>query len=528
MTVSPILTPARSAAPAQREGFLRELGVWDATMMVAGSMIGSGIFIVSADIARLVGSAGWLLATWAITGLLTVAAALSYGELAAMMPRAGGQYVYLREALSPLWGFLYGWTMFLVIQTGTIAAVAVGFARFLGVLVPSISPTAWIIPPVHLSDGYALSLSTQQLVALALILFLTLVNTRGIRLGKRIQNLFTSTKTLALAALILLGIAVGRNAEAITANFAAFWTAQNAATIQPDLGFLPALVAHQGAAALLVALCVAQVGSLFSSDAWNNITFTAEEVKDPRRTIPRSLAYGTALVITLYILANLAYLCTLPLVAIQGAADDRVGTAALARIFGPAGAVIMAVAILVSTFGCNNGLILAGARVYYAMARDGLFFRATGRLNSKQVPAVGLWLQGLWTCILVLPRTRLRDARGAPLLDAAGDPRYGNLYSNLLDYVVFAVLIFYVLTIAGLFVLRRKRPEVERPYRAFGYPWVPGLYILAATTILIVLLLYKTSTTWPGLGPGVDRYPGLPAVAPERPDVKPRRPQNRL
>ena len=499
MGVNSLLTPAKPAAPPQREGFLRELSLWDSTMIVAGSMIGSGIFIVSADIARLVGSAGWLLGAWVITGLLTVAAALSYGELAAMMPRAGGQYVFLREALSPLWGFLYGWTMFLVIQTGTIAAVAVGFARFLGVLLPPISPTSWILRPIHLSDGYALSLSTQQLVGLALILFLTFLNTRGIRLGKLIQNLFTAAKTLSLAALILLGIAIGRNAEAIAANFANFWAPQNPATIQPDLGFLPALVAHGGVAALLVALCVAQVGSLFSADAWNNITFTAEEVKNPRRTIPLSLACGTGLVITLYVLANVAYLCTLPLSAIQGAPDDRVATAALAHIFGPAGAVIMAVGILISTFGCNNGLILAGARVYYAMAQDGLFFEATGRLNAKRVPAVGLWLQGLWACLLVLPRTRLRDAQGAVLLDAAGNPRYGNLYSNLLDYVVFAVLIFYVLTIVGLFVLRRKRPEVERPYRAFGYPWVPGLYILAATTILIVLLLYKTSTTWPGL-----------------------------
>ncbi len=499
MGVNSLLTPAQPAAHPEREGFLRELGVWDSTMIVAGSMIGSGIFIVSADIARLVGSAGWLLGTWVITGLLTIAAALSYGELAAMMPRAGGQYVYLREALSPLWGFLYGWTMFLVIQTGTIAAVAVGFARFLGVLLPAISPTSWILRPIHLSDGYAFSLSTQQLVGLALILFLTFLNTRGIHLGKLIQNLFTAAKTLSLAALILLGITIGRNAEAIAANFASFWAPHDAATIRPDLGFLPALAAHQGVGALLIALGVAQVGSLFSSDAWNNITFTAEEVKNPRRTIPLALACGTGLVITLYVLANVAYLCTLPLGAIQGAPDDRVGTAALAHIFGPAGAVIMAVAILISTFGCNNGLILAGARVYYAMARDGLFFGVTGRLNAQRVPAVGLWLQGLWACLLVLPRTRLRDAQGAALLDAAGNPRYGNLYGNLLDYVVFAVLIFYVLTIVGLLVLRRKRPEVERPYRAFGYPWVPGLYILTATSILVALLLYKTSTTWPGL-----------------------------
>ena len=498
MEVSPSLTPAPTAAP-EREGFLRELGLWDSTMIVAGSMIGSGIFIVSADIARLVGSAGWLLGTWVITGLLTIAAALSYGELAAMMPRAGGQYVYLREAFSPLWGFLYGWTLFLVIQTGTIAAVAVGFARFLGVLVPAVSPTAWIVRPIYLSDGYALSLSLQQLVALVLILFLTVLNTRGIRLGKLIQNLFTSAKTLSLAALIVLGVLVGRNAEAIAANFSDFWTPRGAALIQPELGFLPALAAHMGLLGLVVALGVAQVGSLFSSDAWNNIGFTAGEVKNPRRDVALGMAFGTLLVTVLYVLANVAYLCTLPLEAIQNAPDDRVATAALQVIFGPAGAGIMAVAILISTFGCNNGLILAGARVYYAMARDGLFFRATGRLNPQRVPAVGLWLQCLWASLLVLPRTRLRDAQGAPLLDLAGEPRYGNLYSNLLDYVVFAALIFYILTVAGLFVLRRKRPDADRPYRAFGYPVVPALYILGASAILVVLLLYKTSTTWPGL-----------------------------
>ena len=481
-------------------GFVRELGLLDSTMIVAGSMIGSGIFIVSADIGRQVGSTGWLLATWVITGLLTVAAALSYGELAAMMPRAGGQYVYLREAFSPLWGFLYGWALLLVIQSGTIAAVAVGFARYLGVLVPWISPTNWLVRPIDVSTKYAVSLSTQQLVGIVMVVALTAINTRGIRLGKLIQNVFTSAKTLSLIALIVLGIVVGRNAPAIAANFSHMWTPVDPATIRPDYGSLPTLTAAMGALGLLVALCVAQVGSLFSSDAWNNITFTAGEVKDPRRNIPLSLAYGTLLVTTLYFLANVAYLCTLTLEQIRTAPDDRVATAALSAIFGPVGAAIMAVAIIISTFGCNNGLILAGARVYYAMARDGVFFRKTGVLNERRVPAFGLVLQCVWTCLLVLPRTRTLDASGAPVVDAiSGEPTYGNLYNDLLNWVIFAVLIFYVLTIAGLFVLRRKRPDAERPYRAFGYPLVPAFYIVAASTIALVLLAYQTKTSFPGL-----------------------------
>ena len=489
-----------AAAEDRSTGFVRELGLLDSTMIVAGSMIGSGIFIVSADIARLVGSPGGLLLTWIITGLLTVAAALSYGELAAMMPKAGGQYVYLREAYSPLWGFLYGWTLFLVIQTGTIAAVAVAFARFLGLLVPSISPTNWIVAPIDISDSYAISLSTQQLVGILLIVLLTWINTRGIHLGKLIQNTFTTTKTASLALLILLGLLIGRNSEAIAANFGSFFALQNPVPITPGFAGLPTLTAASGALGLLVAFCVAQVGSLFSSDAWNNITFTAGEIKDPRRDLPRALFAGTALVIGLYVLANVAYLVTLPLAGIQGAPEDRVGTAALGVIFGPAGATIMAIAIIISTFGCNNGLILAGARVYYAMARDGLFFRATGRLNAARVPAFGLFLQCIWASILVLPRTRLRDEAGAPLVDpTTGQATYGNVYGNLLDYVVFSVLLFYILTIAGLFVLRRKRPDAERPYRAAGYPLVPALYILGAAVIVTVLLLYRTDTTWPGL-----------------------------
>ena len=489
------------APPPTQEsgGFARELTTLDSTMIVAGSMIGSGIFIVPAEIARTLGSGGWLLAAWLVTGFLTVAAALSYGELAGMMPKVGGQYVYLREAYSPLWGFLYGWTLVVVIQTGTIAAVAVAFARFLGVLIPAVSPTDWIVGPVDLSESYALSLSPQQLVAILLVIALTVLNTRGLHLGKLVQNTFTSAKTLSLLALIVLGIAVGLATGAGRTNFTAFFAPREVAAIVPDIRGLSPVNAGEGALALLVAFCVAQVGSLFSADAWNNITFAAGEVRDPRKSVPRALALGTGVVIALYVLANVAYLSILPLQAIQHAPDDRVGTAALGAIFGPAGATLMALAIIVSTFGCNNGLVLAGARVYYAMAKDGLFFRATGRLNERRVPAVGLWLQCAWTCLLVLPRTRLRDAEGALLLDAAGAPRYGNLYSNLLDYVVFSVLIFYVLTIAGLFRLRRTRPDAERPYRAFGYPVVPGLYIVLATVILVVLLLYRTSTTWPGL-----------------------------
>ncbi len=484
----------------QPHGLIRELGFIDSAMIVAGSMIGSGVFIASAEIARQVGSAGWLLVVWAITGVLTVSAALSYGELAAMMPRAGGQYIYLREAFSPLVGFLYGWSLFLVIQTGTIAAVAIGFAKYLGVLIPAVSPASWIIPPINLSRNYAISLSVQQAVAILLIVLLTYTNTRGLRLGKIIQNIFTSAKTLSLIALIILGIAVGRNGDALQANFSEPWTPRGFSPIRPEMGFVPEVSIQSGLFGLLIVLCVAQVGSLFSAVAWENIAFTAGEVKNPRRTLPLSLAIGTATVILLYLLANLAYLTTLPLDRMQHAPDDRVATASLEVILGPGGAVVMAVAIIVSTFGCNNGIILSGARVYYAMARDGLFLGATGRLNRHHVPAVGLIFQGVWASLLILPRTRIRDASGVPLVDPAGRLEvYGNLYSNLLEYVVFAVLIFYVLTIVGLFVLRRRRPDAARPYRAIGYPVLPALYVVAATVIMLVLVLYKTQTTWPGL-----------------------------
>lgn len=476
-----------AAVEEKGRGFVRELGLLDAVMIVTGSMIGSGIFIVSANVARQVGGAGWLVLTWVVSGLLVTAAALSYGELAAMMPRVGGQYVYLKEAYSPLLGFLFGWTLFLVIQSGTIAAVAVAFASFLGVLVPGVSSTAWIVPPIDLSEGYAVSLSVQQLVAVLLIVLLSVVNTYGVRVGKLIQNSFTWAKTLALAALIVLGIAAGKNADA----FSDPWTPQNAVTTEADLLPVPPVSAAEGGMALLAVFCLALTGPLFSASAWNDVTFAAAEIKNPRRNLPIALGAGVGLVSLLYVLANVAYVRALPIEAIQNAPENRVGTAALEAILGPAGAGLMAVAIMISTFGCNNGLILAGARVYYAMAKDGLFFRSIGRLNRFRVPAVGLLVQCVWASLLVIPRTRLTDPSGAP--------RYGNVYSNLLEYVVFAVLLFYVLTIVGVFVLRRKRPDAERPYRAFGYPLVPLFYIAGALLVITVLLVYRTETTWPGL-----------------------------
>jgi APA family basic amino acid/polyamine antiporter len=483
--------PTTTASGKGEHQFVKAIGLYDATMIVVGSMIGSGIFIVAADISRQTGSAGGLLLTWILTGCLTIAAALAYGELAAMFPHAGGQYVYLREAFSPLWGFLYGWTLFLVIQTGTIAAVAIGFARYLGVLFPAISPKTWIIPPINFSSKFAISLSVQQFVGVLMIIFLTYLNTRGVKLGKWIQNIFTSAKMLALLGLILICVFVGRNASAIADNFSHLWAIRGAQTIEPGVGFLrsllPTVTAGSGWYGMLLALAVAQVGSLFSADAWNNIGFTAAEVKNPKRDVALSMVFGTVIVISLYCLANLAYLCALPLAQIQNAPDDRVATAALSAVFGAKGAVIMACAIIISTFGCNNGLILAGSRVAYAMAKDGLFFRATGKLNEKGVPGVALVYQGIWIVVLILLRTRKPDGS------------YGNLYSNLLDYVVFAALLFYVLTIVGIFVLRIRRPDAERPYKAFGYPLLPLLYIVAAGGIMGVLLLYETQTAGMGM-----------------------------
>jgi APA family basic amino acid/polyamine antiporter len=476
---------AGAVAENKSTGFIRGLGLLDSTMIVAGSMIGSGIFIVSGGISKQVGAPGWLLVVWLVTGLLTMMAALSYGELAAMMPKAGGQYVYLREAFSPMWGFLYGWTLFLVIQTGTIAAVAVGFARYLGILVPSIGEEKYLIAPVRLFGSYAVSLSTAQVVAILMIVLLTFMNTRGLKLGKLVQNSFTTAKLAALFGLIVLGVLIGliSHGDIARANFGNFWGVRG--PLDDFGGGLTAAAAF----GLFVGICVAQTGSLFSADAWNNITFTAGEVKNPKRNIPLALAFGTGIVITLYLLANVAYLVTLPFDKIQGA--SRVASDTANVIFPGKGAVIMAVAFLISTFGCNNGLILAGARAYYAMARDGLFFRKSGVLNHQHVPGWGLVIQGIWAALLVLPRT--------VKVDAAGAVTYGNLYGNLLDYVISAALIFYILTIAGIFRLRQTQPNAERPYKAFGYPIVPLLYIIAAAVILIVLFVYQTATTWPGL-----------------------------
>ena len=474
---APDVTPV---TPQARQ-FVRGLNLFDSTMIVVGAMIGSGIFIVSAEMSRQIGSAGWLLIAWLVTACLTIAGALSYGELAAMMPRAGGMYVYLREAFSPIFGFLYGWTLFGVIQTGSIAAVAIAFARFTGILWPAIAEDHYLLKPVHLSARYAVSLSTAQLLAIVMIVLLAWTNSRGLRAGKVISNLFTVAKTGALLALILIGLFLGWNHAAVADNFRHLWTAR---------GFSPIAAGLNAGTVfgLFVALCVAQPGSLFSSDSWHNVTFTAGEVKDPKRNLPLSLLLGTLMVTGLYLLANLAYLVTLPLTAIQGAPSDRVATAALQTVFPGLGAPLMAAAIMVSTFGCINALTLAGARAYYAMAEDGLFFRKAGTLNAASVPGFSLFAQGLWAALLVLPRT----------FDSSTG-KYGNVYSNLLDYVISAALLFYVVTIAGVFRLRRRQPDAERPYRAFGYPVVPALYIVGALTVLVVLFVYRPATTWPGL-----------------------------
>jgi len=467
-------------APAKDTGFVRGLGLYDSTMVVIGVMIGSGIFIVSADMSRLINSPGWMLMAWVLTGVLTLTAALSYGELAAMLPQAGGMYIYLREAFSPLWGFLYGWTFFTVIQTGTIAAVAVAFARFLSIICPPIAENRYLIEPIHISSGYAISLSTAQLTGIFVIALLTWTNTRGLEYGKIVQRLFTSAKTLALAALILCGLFLGWNSEAVHTNFSDMFRVGN---FHASLG-----VAAASTFGLIVALCVAQSGSLFSADSWHDITIVAGEVKNPARNVPLAMALGCSAVIGLYILANVAYLVVLPLPAIQNAPSDRVATAMLQVIFPGYGPTIMSIAIMISTFGCVNSLVLAGARAYYAMAKDKLFFRQAGELNAAHVPGWGLVAQGIWAAMLVLPRT----------YDPA-TKQYGNLYSNLLDWVISAALLFYILTIAGVFQLRRKRPDLPRPYKVVGYPFVPALYIVGATVVLVILSAYRPATTLPGL-----------------------------
>ena len=475
---------AESELPTARGAseFQRGLGLFDSVMMVVGVMIGSGIFIVSAEMGREIGSPGWLLVAWGIAGALTVAGALCFGELSAMMPQAGGMYVYLREAYSPLWGFLYGWTLFTVIQTGTIAAVAVACARFTGVLAPAISEDHYLIPPVRISEHYAVSVSTAQLFALVVILLLSFANTRGLRYGKIVQNVFTVAKSAALLALIGAGIFVGRNAAAVHANFGDMWHARGVIPLGSTLDATTAF-------GLFVALCVSQTGSLFSADSWHNIAFAAGEVREPQKNVTRAMVLGTVVVISLYLLANLAYLFTLPLEAIQHAPSDRVGTATLQAIFPGLGTALMAAAIMVSTFGTINALIFTGPRAYYAMARQRLFFRFAGQLNTAKVPAFALWIQGLWAMLLVLPRV---------YVPASG--RWGNLYSDLLEYVISAALIFYILTVAAVFRLRQTRPDAPRPYKTRGYPVVPAAYIITAATILVVLFAYRPATTWPGLG----------------------------
>lgn len=459
----------------------RSLGLFDSTMIVAGAMIGSGIFIVAGEMAREVGSAGWMMLAWALAGILTMAAALSYGELAAMMPHAGGQYVYLREAYSPLWGFLYGWTLFLVIQTGTIAASSVGFSRYLGVLWPQISESRYIIPPIHILPTYALSLSTAQLVALTVITFLTWANMKGLKYGKGVQNVFTTMKIGSLLAVIGVGIFVGWNISVVKANFGHAWIPVGSTPASPNLS-------PGSAFAMFVALCTAQIGALYAADAWNNITFTAGEVRDPTKNIPLSLAFGTIIVIGLYICANFAYVVVLPFSEVQHAPSDRVAAMMLQAIYPRVGPSLIAVAIMVAAFGCMNALILSGARAYYAMALDGVFFSKAARLNRADVPGVALVLQGIWAAVLLSLRTYQPATK-----------TYGNLYSNLLDYVISSALIFYILTIAGVFRLRKLRPNADRPYRAFGYPLIPALYLLAAVVILGVLFVYRPGTTIPGV-----------------------------
>ncbi len=462
----------------EESSFRKSLNLFDSTAIVMGSMIGSGVFIVGADIARQVGSPGWLLMTWVITGFLTVFAALSYGELAGMFPHAGGQYVYLRKAYNPLIGFLYGWTLFLVIQTGTIAAVGMAFAKFTGVLFPGVSEhIIWYKAEIH---HYMFKFGPVQIVAILSILLLTWINLKGVKEGKKVQNIFTSGKVILVLGFILLGFFIASNPAAISKNLSYFW---EPATKTASGQWIPLT-----GMTLIAALGMAQVGSLFSSDAWNNITFTAGEVINPRKNIPMSLFLGTFIVTIMFILTNVVYIMVIPLRGdasgltvmergIQYALNDRLATAAVHNVFGMYAAVMMAVLIMISTFGCNNGLILSGARVYYAMAADGLFFKKVGSLNAKGVPATGLIIQAVWASLLCISGT----------------------YGQLLDYVVFAVLIFYVLTIAGLFILRVKMPDAERPYRAFGYPVVPALYIILATCIMLILLFYKRDYTWPGL-----------------------------
>ncbi|HSY73764.1 MAG TPA: amino acid permease [Alloacidobacterium sp.] len=488
--------PSPTQTNAAVPHLVQRLGLFSSTAIVIGSMIGSGIFIVPAEISRGVGSPALLIGAWLVTAVMTIIGALSYGELAAMMPKAGGQYVYLREALGPMWGFLFGWTLFLVIQTGTIAAVAVAFGKFLGVFFPAISSSHWLVHLGHVPalrigpmvlGNMDIGLNTANLTGIIVVLLLTGVNILGVRLGALVQNVFTTAKTAALLGLVILGFWFGRNPAAIAANFGHnFWQGASWHTLHPVQVGVGGPIAMVG---LFTILAVVQTGALFSADAWNNVTFTAGEIRNPKRNLPLSLVLGTVIVISLYIGANFVYLLVLPLHGdphgatafargIQYASEDRVATAVLQQIFQNGGAFLMAAAILISTFGCANGMILAGARVYYAMSCDGLFFKATSRLHPRsKTPVAALLIQAAWTSFLCLTGS----------------------YSQLLDYIICTELIFYILTISCLFVLRKRRPDAERPYRAVGYPVLPALYIGMAAWICVVLLRYKPQFTWPGL-----------------------------
>lgn len=449
------------------QSFRKEIRLFDAVMLVAGTMIGSGIFIVSAEMARTVGSPGYLLLAWVLSGFITIAGALSYGELAGMMPKAGGQYIYLREAYNPLLSFLYGWSLFLVIQTGTIAAVGVAFAKFTAVLVPFFGVDEKI-------DLGILQVSRIQLLAIASIMLLTWMNSRGVKNGKVIQNIFGSTKLIALALLIITGLLFGIDPDAVSQNFSDMWNAKSISdswktseiTWLPISGFM-----------VVTAVGVAMIGSLFSSDAWNNVSFAGDEIQNPAKTLVKALAIGTGIVTVIYLLVNVTYLLILPVDKIAVANNDRVAVAAAEAVGGGSAAVIIALLIMVSTFGCNNGCILSGARVYYAMAKDRLFFPRMARLNDKSVPGFALWLQGIWASLLCLTGS----------------------YSELLDYVMFVVVLFYVITIAGVFILRRKRPDAERPYKAFGFPYLTWIYIVLASAFCIIIILSKPMSAGWGL-----------------------------
>ena len=452
------------------KSFKRSLGLTDATMVVAGSMIGSGIFIVSADIARNVGSAGWLIAVWLITGFMTLVAAVSYGELSGMFPKAGGQYVYLKEAYNPFVSFLYGWSLFTVIQTGTIAAVGVAFSKFTAYLIPALSEDNILL------DAGFVKISAAQIVSIVLIVFLTWNNTRGIKEGKIIQTIFTSAKLLSLFGLIVCGLFALKH-DVWSANWSHAWEIGKGQVTEGTAGKIWTVIPYAGMGAVMGAIAASMVGSVFSSDAWNNVTFIAGEIKNPQRNIGLSLFLGTLIVTIVYVMANVMYTAVLPMQDIASALKDRVAVEATRAIFGSAGTYIIAVMIMISTFGCNNGLILAGARVYYTMAQDGLFFKQAGSLNKNAVPQWALWAQMIVASILCL----------------------SGKYGDLLDMISFVVVIFYVLTILGIFILRKKTPNAERPYKAFGYPVLPAIYILMGISFCLLLIKYKPQYTWPGL-----------------------------